>query len=194
MTEAPAIGGSWVEGFPRAECDGRGILRRISEEMKARSALAIAVALALVVCLSACGGSKKVGTGVVRQAGPAGLGDSEGSIRAARQSSPSFKIFPRQVSSIACQIPRGGPPPPPGRKALIPGTCATQLLAYHPPKGIRGGHGTIGIVEVAFTERWHYPAGSKRWYRSTYIVLVRNGHVLTRDTHNTGAAPPQSWI
>lgn len=76
----------------------------------------------------------------------------------------------------------------------LDGSCTTQLRTYHPPKGIKGGHGTVGIVEVAFTERWHYPAGSKRSWRSTYIVLVRNGHVLKRDTRSTGAAPPQSWI
>lgn len=77
----------------------------------------------------------------------------------------------------------------------LKGICATQLRTYHAPKGIKGGHGTVGIVEVAFTERWHYPWGSKRWGgTSTYIVLVRNGHVLKRDTHSIGAAPPQSWI
>lgn len=174
------------------ERDDSGHPCRIRGEMKAQSVVIGVLAFALAAGLTACGGSKKVGTGVIRQAGPAGLGDSEATIRAARRSSPNFKIFPRQVSSVACQIPRGGPYVP--GKMRLDGTCATQLLTYHPPKGIKGGHGTIGIVEVAFTERWHYPTGTRRWWHATYIVLVRHGHVLKRDTHCTGATPPQSWI
>jgi hypothetical protein len=110
-------------------------------------------------------------------------------IRAARKSSPDFKIFPRRVSSVACRIPRGGPYVP--GKMWLDGMCATHLRTYHPPKGIHGGHGTVGIVEVAFTERWRY--GSKRWWHATYVVLVRHGYVLKRDTRSAGAAPPQSW-
>lgn len=161
--------------------------------MKTRSALAVAVALALAAGLTACGGSKKAGAGGVSPNFGQSGHFANNYIRAARASSPNFKMFPRRVSSIACQIPRGGPYTP--GKMRLKGICTTRLRAYHPPKGIQGGHGTVGIVEVAFTERWHYPAGSKRWGgTSTYIVLVRNGHVLKRDTHSIGATPPQSWI
>jgi len=165
--------------------------------MKARRVLIAALVLVLAAGLTACGGSKKGGVTTAVSPAPTPPIQSRtttADIRAARSSSVDFKIFPLHVSSIACQIPRGGPPPPPGKKALIQGTCATQLLTYHGSKTNPGGHGSIGIVEVAFTERWHYPAGSKRWWRSTYIVLVRHGQVLKRDTHSTGATPPQSWI
>ena len=159
--------------------------------MKARSVLVAVLALALAAGLTACGGSKRVGTGVVRWAGPAGSGDGEASIRAARGSSPNFKIFPRRVSSIACQIPRGGPYVP--GKMRLSGTCATQLRTYRPPKGIEGGHGTVGTLEVVFTERWHYPVSSKRWWHATWVVPVRHGHVLKGATRVTGT-PPQSWV
>ena len=163
--------------------------------MKARRVLIGALVLVLAAGLSACGGSKKGGgtTAISPAPTPPSQSRSEtADIRAARSSSVDFKIFPLHVSSIRCQIPRGGPYVP--GKMQLDGTCATQLLTYHGSKTNPGGHGSIGIVEVAFTERWHYPAGSKRWWHATYIVLVRHGHVLKRDTHSTGATPPQSWI
>jgi len=163
--------------------------------MKARSVVIGVLALALAAGLTACGGSKKRGVTVAISPAPSPPSQSRTAtdeIRAARRSSVDFKIFPLHVSSIHCQIPRGGPYVP--GKMRLDGTCATQLLTYHPPKGINGGHGTVGTVEVAFTERWHYPAGSKRWWHATYIVLVQHGHVLKRETHSTGATPPQSWV
>jgi hypothetical protein len=163
--------------------------------MKARRVLIAALLLVSAGGLTACGGSKKDAVTTAISPAPTPPGQSRtttADIRAARRSSVDFKIFPLHVSSIRCQIPRGGPYVP--GKMRLDGSCATQLLTYHPPKGIKGGHGTIGMVEVAFTERWHYPAGNRRWWHSTYIVLVRHGHVLKRDTHRTGATPPQSWI
>src|SRR5271154_7203980 len=145
-----------------------------------RKALVVAVVAALVAGVTACGASKKVGTGAARHFTP-------DSIRAARASSPNFKIFPARVASVACRIPRGGPYAP--GKMWLAGTCATQLRM---PAGIHGGHGTAGrvlpLIDVAFTERWRY--GSKRWWHATYIVRVPHGHVRVRDTRITGAAPP----
>lgn len=159
--------------------------------MRVRRALIAALVLVFAASLTACG-SKKAGTGVITPAvGQAGHLATD-SIQAARASSADFKIFPRRAASVACQIPRGGPYVP--GKMRLDGTCTTQLRSYHPPKGIQGGHGTVRTVEVVFTERWHYPAGSKRSWRSIWIVLVRNDRVLKADTRSTGATPPQSWI
>jgi hypothetical protein len=152
--------------------------------MTMRCVLVVAVALVLAAGLTACGASKKLGTGVVERP------SATKNIRAARDSRPNFKIFPLRVSSVACRIPRGGPYSP--GKMWLDGMCSTQLRTYHPPRGIRGGHGTAGTVEVAFTERWRY--GSKRWWHATYIVPVRYGQVFKSETRSTGAAPPQSWM
>jgi hypothetical protein len=149
--------------------------------MKLRSLSALAVALAAAAGVTACGDTTKAGTGGSRSS-------ASSQIRAARASSPDFKIFPLRVSSVPCSIPRGGPV---AADMSLDGTCATRVRVYHPPKGIHGGHGTSGIVEVTFSERWRF--GGPRWRRSTYVVLVRHGHVLKRDTRWAGADPPQSW-
>ena len=150
--------------------------------MKTRSLLIGALVLALAAGLTACGGSKKASTeGITPHLGPVG----KASIRAALRSSPNFRIFPRQVTSVSCQIPRGGPYVP--GKMRLHGTCTTRFIPASPP-------GAGGVVRVALTERWHYPAGSKRWSHTTWIIAVAHGHVLKAETHTTGAAPPQSWI
>jgi hypothetical protein len=149
--------------------------------MKTRSVLIGALVVALAAGLTACGGSKKAATGVIpTDLGPVG----RASIRAALRSSPNFKIFPRQVASISCQIPRGGPYVP--GKMRLDGTCTTRFIPATPPGD--------GVVTVALTERWHYPASSKRWWRTTWIISVAHGHVLKAESRTTGAAPPQSWI
>jgi hypothetical protein len=158
--------------------------------MKARCVLPAVVLIAMTAGLAACGGSKKAGrTPVISPVATAPL---IANIRAARRSSVVFKIFPLHESSIACQIPRGGPYVP--GKMRLDGTCTTQIRTYHGSKTNPGGHGSVGIAEVALTERWQYPASNKRWWHTTWIVLVKQGHVLKADTHTTGATPPQSWI
>jgi hypothetical protein len=162
--------------------------------MRARGVLLAALLLALAVSLTACGGSKESGVTTVVSPAPSPPSQSRSTtvdIRAARRSGVEFKIFPLRVSSIRCQIPRGGPYVP--GKMRLDGTCSTEILPYHPPKGIKGGHGTNGIFEVAFTERWHYPTGSKRWWRATFIVMVRHWREVY-GVRRTGATPPQSWI
>ena len=144
--------------------------------------LLLAVVLAVAAGLTACGGSKKAETGAITpDLGPVG----KASIRAARRSSVVFKIFPRRVTSIACRIPHGGPYVP--GKMRLDGICTTRFIPASPP-------GAGGVVEVAFTERWHYPAGSKRWWHAAWIISVAHGHVLKAETHTTGATPPQSWL
>jgi hypothetical protein len=69
----------------------------------------------------------------------------------------------------------------------LAGTCTTRFIPASPP-------GAGGVVTVAFTERWHYPATGKRWWHTTWIVSVAHGHVLKAETHATGATPPQSWV
>ena len=149
--------------------------------MKARHVLIGALAVALAAGLTACGGSKKAAKDVATpNVGPVG----RASIRAALHSSPNFKIFPRQVTSISCRIPRGGPYVP--GKMQLDGTCTTRLIPASPPGD--------GVVTVALTERWHYPASSKRRWHTTWIVPVAHGQILKAETRTTGAAPPQSWI
>jgi hypothetical protein len=155
---------------------------RIRRAMKARSVVVGSLVLALAAGLTACGGSKRSGTGVIRtDLGPVG----RASIRAALMSSPNFKIFPRQVASISCRIPRGGPYVP--GKMRLDGTCTTRFIPASPP-------GAGGVVTVVLTERWRYPSGSKRQSHTTWIVPVAHGHVLNAETHTTGASPPQSWF
>lgn len=143
--------------------------------------------LAVAAGLTACGEGKKA-TVASNVAEPR---MAAADIRAARRSSVNFKIFPLRVSTVRCQIPRGGPYVPGTMR--LDGTCTTQVQTYS-QEGNRGGHGTVGIVEVAFTERWRWPITGKRWWRATYIVLVRQGHVLKGETRTTGVAPPQSWL
>jgi hypothetical protein len=150
--------------------------------MKVRSVVVGHLVLALSVGLTACGGSKKSPTGVIpTDLGPVG----KASIRAALQSSPNFKIFPRQVASTSCQIPRGGPYVP--GKMRLDGTCTTRLIPASPP-------GAGGVVTVTLTERWHYPTSSKRQSHTTWIIPVAHGRVLKAETRTIGATPPQSWI
>lgn len=170
----------------------RGICVVLRGVMKVRSVLVVALVPVLAAGLAACGGSKKANTQTAIGIGAVAQAHGTADIGAARRSSPNFKIFPSQVSSIACQIPRGGPYVP--GKMRLNGTCATRLRTYHPPKGIKGGHGTVGTVEVVFTERWHYPASSKRWWHATWFIPVRQGQVLKGAARVTGATPPQSWI
>jgi hypothetical protein len=136
--------------------------------------------LAGIVGLAACGGSKKAAklpTLPDRAGGPALLAAQ---VRAARHSSPNFKIFPLHPSSVACRVPHGGPYAP-GRMWL-PGICTTRLR-----------HRGRSTVEVAFTERWRYPAKTGRWWRTTWRVVVDPaGRVVSTRSH--GAAPPQSWV
>lgn len=150
--------------------------------MKTRSVVVGSLAVALAFGLTACGGSKKSGTGPIpTDLGPVG----KASIRAALRSSPNFKIFPRQVASMSCQIPRGGPYVP--GKMRLDGICTTRFIPASPP-------GAGGVVTVSPTERWHYPASSERKWHTTWIILVAHGRVLKAETRTTGATPPQSWI
>lgn len=88
-----------------------------------------------------------------------------------------FKIFPDQISSVACQVPRGGGLET-GPWRLL-GTCTTQ---------IRNNFGQD--VQVVFTERWHWP-GERSWQHTWIVVVGPTGHVIS--TQSRGVAPPQSW-
>lgn len=147
--------------------------------------------LAMAAGLTACGESKKaaqerearVGMAVLVQG--IALQRESADIRAARQSSVVFKIFPLHSSSSACEIPRGGPNVP--GKMRLAGTCITSVRTSPGP-------GLEPVIAVVFTEEWRYPSGSKHVFHATWIVPVKDRHALKGQTVTKGSTPPQSWV
>jgi hypothetical protein len=152
--------------------------------MKARGIVPVVLALAVAAGVTACGGSEKVGTSVASphlgRVSPAVGPVGSTVIRTARRSSAIFKIFPPRASTVACLIPHGG-----AAAGRFRGTCTSEIRTS-------AGPGPNPLVEVVFTERWHYRGNTGRWWHTTWLLGVRHGRVI--GTSIRGSGPPQFWL
>lgn len=114
---------------------------------------------------------------------------TDNQIAAARSSNQLFELFPDHTASVRCEIPHGGPIPPPGRKATLPGTCSTHV-----------GSTQRSEATVVFTEHWMVECSArnvsgtcKTARRHTWEIRISStGKVLSVTSH--GAVAPQHWV
>ena len=106
--------------------------------------------------------------------------DHSQAVAVARRSSSVLHIFPAQLGSGACRIPRGGVNL---AASTFAGRCVTEYASATRQSVAAGG------VRIRFAERWGRGGSAAR---AAWIVTVRYRDGSVVDTQVTGQ-PPQLW-